>query len=120
MNKTLLGAVSAYAVDVTAPQSGGVVSVSPTDGQGSSYIPQVNQNGTVNIDLPAEYKGGSTVALNADDITPTGNNNTGGNGGGNTGGGSNDDDDDDSGSMKKYLPFIIGGGLLLFFLMRKK
>jgi hypothetical protein len=113
MNKTLLGAVSAYAVDVTNPQSGGAVSVSPTDGQGSSYIPQVNADGTMNINLPEEYKGKSTVALKEGDITPTGNNNTGG-------GSGDDDDDDDSGSIKKYLPFIIGGGLLLFFFMRKK
>lgn len=111
MNKTLLGAVSAYAVDVTNPQSGGAVSVSPTDGQGSSYIPQMNADGTMSINLPEEYKGKSTVALKEGDITPTENINTGG---------GNVDDDDDSTNSTNYLPWIIGGGLLLFFFMRKK
>jgi hypothetical protein len=111
-NKTLLGAVSAYAVDVTAPEAGGVVSVTPNAQSG-----QPNADGTYNINLPAEFQSskGPTVALKPEDVTTntadTGEevivDEAGGNG-------------DDEGGMKKYLPWIIGGGLLLFFFMRKK
>lgn len=109
MNKTLLGAVPAYAVDVTSPQSGGVVSFSPTEN--ANYIPQVNADGTMNINLPEEYKGGAVVATNPEDISTAANA---------TDDIESDDESDSAGGIKKYLPFIIGGGLLLFFLMRKK
>lgn len=111
MNKTLLGAVSAYAVDVTNPQSGGAVSVTPNAQSGSAVvaIPQANADGTYNINLPEEYKSGANVVATDQNTPLTDETDEGG-----------DEGDDSTGSIKKYLPFIIGGGLLLFFFMRKK
>ncbi len=109
-NKTLLGAVSAYAVDVTAPEAGGVVSVTPNAQSG-----QPNADGTYNINLPAEYRQTENVAATVFNtpVEETGEEN------GDVGNGDGGEDDSEGG-MKKYLPWIIGGGLLLFFFMRKK
>lgn len=112
-NKTLLGAVSAYAVDVTAPESGGAVSVTPNAQSGSAGQP--NADGTYNINLPAEYRETENVAATVFNTpvekTEAENGDVGNDDGG---------EDDSEGGMKKYLPWLIGGGLLLFFFMRKK
>lgn len=116
MSKVLLGAVPTYSVNVTAPESGGVVSVTPNAQSGASAtVPQPNQDGTYSILLPDEYKTSSpVVALNEGDIS--------------TGESASVveevveeiEEDESEGGVKKYLPYLIVGGLALFFFMRKK